>query len=215
MHLYSLIADKLIRKKINFIQADLMLTTVKEQPPYYPTWVKFLAHACAAGGSSMLFFGGTWRESFVAFGMGVFIGIFDYISGKSVPFARVFEPFAAFFVSLVASFCNFYLENFCYFAVALPSIIWLLPGLSLTLAIMEFATKNIISGSTRMAAALVISLELGFGLAFGSRALFWTNGIVNASCIGVNPWWKVIIFFVSVLPLNILLDAHPHQWFPM
>lgn len=41
-------------------------------------------------------------------------------------------------------------------------------GLSITTAMIEMATRHIVSGTTRMFFAFLIAVELGFGIAIGS-----------------------------------------------
>ncbi len=48
-------------------------------------------------------------------------------------------------------------------------MVTLLPGLGITTAMTELATRNLASGTARFAGALVQLLGLGFGVAFGAR----------------------------------------------
>ena len=58
----------------------------------------------------------------------------------------------------------------CYLHMLLIiKVVWLLPGLTLTVAMTELATKNLISGTVRFFYGLVITLELGMGIAIGRR----------------------------------------------
>lgn len=62
---------------------------------------------------------------------------------------------------------------------------------------------------------MLISLELGFGLAIGSRLVFWRPHLGDQVCGNISDWYNIILIFGVIIPFVILLDAHPHQWPPM
>ncbi len=44
-------------------------------------------------------------------------------------------------------------------------------GLSITISVTELATRNVISGTTRIFGAILSALQLGFGIAIGTSSL--------------------------------------------
>jgi len=50
---------------------------------------------------------------------------------------------------------------------AIAGIIVLLPGLTLTVAMVELATKHVVSGSARLIGAIMVLLVIGFGVVIG------------------------------------------------
>jgi uncharacterized membrane protein YjjB (DUF3815 family) len=53
--------------------------------------------------------------------------------------------------------------------VTVAALIVLLPGMSLTVAITELATRNLISGTARLMSAIIVLLELAVGVALGEE----------------------------------------------
>ena len=78
--------------------------------------------------------------------------------------ARLFAPLATF----VIAFCSLLVER-CLgvhaHVTTLAGLIVLLPGLSLTVAMTELATRHLISGTARLAGALTVFVTMAFGVA--------------------------------------------------
>jgi uncharacterized membrane protein YjjB (DUF3815 family) len=53
--------------------------------------------------------------------------------------------------------------------VTVAALIVLLPGMSLTVAVTELATRNLIAGTARLMSAVIVLLELVIGVALGER----------------------------------------------
>lgn len=106
-----------------------------------------------------------------------------------------------------------------------------MPGLTLTVAMTELATKNLISGTVRFFYGLVITLELGMGIAIGrpdfpplsplklktnsydwigSKLAFWEYR--DDECEVLSSWFHLIWVPVFSISANILLASHPKHW---
>jgi uncharacterized membrane protein YjjP (DUF1212 family) len=99
-------------------------------------------------------------------------GVLDMLADTSPNFARLYEILCAIICSFVATLLNGYLGS-CFGAIVLASLVWFLPGITLTLAIRELATKNLMAGTARFFAAILTCIKLGFGIAIGSQIPFW------------------------------------------
>ena len=86
--------------------------------------------------------------------------------------ARIFEPLAA-GTAAAAALAAAHLSDgrINDGVVALASIIVLVPGLSLTVALLELATRNLASGTARLAGAATVFLTIGFGALLGRFAV--------------------------------------------
>jgi uncharacterized membrane protein YjjB (DUF3815 family) len=102
----------------------------------------------------------------------------------------------------------------CFGGIVLSGLVWLLPGITLTLAVRELATRNLIAGTTRMFSAFMTSLKLGFGIAIGTALPFWLTTPLKTACDPnmISPWFTIVFFMCVVCGFNVLLDAHFHQW---
>jgi uncharacterized membrane protein YjjB (DUF3815 family) len=148
------------------------------------------------------------------------VGFFSWGAESSPTMAKLLEPMSALCVSICSGIFHYFVPESCYFTIILSSVIWILPGLSLTIAIMELSTRNMISGTSRMFYSFLILLELGFGIEFGTKLVFWTSislATAQNQCLNspVNPLWFFLLFFGTAIPFVILFEAHPNQWPPM
>jgi uncharacterized membrane protein YjjP (DUF1212 family) len=75
--------------------------------------------------------------------------------------------------------------------VILSSIVVFIPGLALTVALSEIASRNLISGSSRLVDAIMLLFKLFFGAAMGVSiaALLWPHMPVHAFVDGQLPDW--------------------------
>lgn len=99
-----------------------------------------------AGASVGLWFNGGWWDVLLTFALGACIGFLgDY--SNNMTFIRIFECIASFFVGLVSVILAvLFPEQICYQACSIAAVINIVQGVSITMAVVELATKNMISG---------------------------------------------------------------------
>lgn len=139
-----------------------------------PRWsapAVLLGHGLAAGGAAA-FFGGALPDALLSFALGLVIGVLQRVASRRQGVARIFEPLAA-GTAAAAALAAAHLSGgrINDGVVALASIIVLVPGLSLTVALLELATRNLASGTARLAGAATVFLTIGFGALLGRFAV--------------------------------------------
>ncbi|MEN0064005.1 MAG: threonine/serine exporter family protein, partial [Myxococcota bacterium] len=82
--------------------------------------------------------------------------------------SNVFEPLATFVAMAFAVVVDKLIVPLDVVVVTLAAVIVLLPGLSLTTSIVELATRNLVSGTARLAGAMVVFVGMAVGAALGS-----------------------------------------------
>ena len=87
------------------------------------------------------FFGGGWRELLTAMFIGLFIGLLALVAGRQRNVVRLFEPVAALMATLIAIAMAAWLPPTNVFIATLGGLIVLVPGLTLTIAMTEIATR--------------------------------------------------------------------------
>ena len=126
-----------------------------------------IGHALAAGAAA-IFFGGCLADALLSAAVGLVIGLLERVSSRNEGTAGTFEPFAAFLAAgvglLGAHFLRGAVDDR---VVALASVIVLVPGLSLTVALVELATRNLASGTARLAGSMTVFLTIAFGAYLG------------------------------------------------
>ncbi|KAH9533789.1 hypothetical protein CY35_18G070600 [Sphagnum magellanicum] len=159
--------------------------------------------------------GSLWDGAFSLL-LGFIVGVVDIIASRSSLFASVMEFTAALLVSFMARMFQVHLRAFhlCYFAMALSSLVQLLPGMSLTLGVSEMVAKSHVTGTSRVMYALFSALQLGFGLAMGENLVWWAPKPVSAACVppDLSIWLNLIWFSGYTFASNVLLNARLDQW---
>ncbi len=159
------ISRELCSGAITVEEARHKVERVKKVEPYRPLVCHVGAAIFVAGFT--LFFGGTWLD---ALGGGLIAVVVSILSGFDVPFTKgLMKPFTLSFVagSLSVIVCFVGLGNNVD-AVAIGTIMQVIPGLSFWTGVMDMVNGNLISGSLRLLQALLtaVMIALGYAMAF-------------------------------------------------
>ncbi|KAJ1958791.1 pheromone-regulated protein prm10, partial [Dispira parvispora] len=181
-------------------------------PPWYVTVVNYGVGSFAI---APLLFQGSWLDALVSGGLGILIGALSLVADRMVAYANVFQVSAAVFCGLVASLLS---SHVCYWGVVLSALVNLLPGLSLTLAVTELASRNIISGSVRLFYSLIVAFLIGFGLTLGTN-LYTSAGHTipteSYTCQPVSQFYWFLLFPIVATSFNASLQANYWDYIPM
>ena len=178
--------------------------------PYGPAVVT-LAHGILSG-TVCQFLGGGWREIVVATVLGLGLGLLAIYAASHARVGRVFESLAAFLVSTAAIGLARLVGPMSVFVATLAGLIVLMPGLLLTTAITELATRHLASGTLRMGSAFMTLLGIVFGVALGTRVgvmLFGEPASALPSTLpGAAPYVAVVLAAASSV---VILRADPRD----
>lgn len=214
MYQIDRLIDKITKHKLDLHQATNKLNKILAQPPHYNSIARIAAYAMASGAAAGLFFHGGWLEICISFFVGIIVGSISQLSIGHQNFKRVEKILCSIVASFIARTASSLFHGTCFISIALASIVWFLPGVSLTLAIRELTTNNMASGTVRLVFAFLTALNLGFGLIIGSTLPFWVkDSVALSSCInGISAWWYILLFFLLSISFNVLLNTKVHQW---
>lgn len=198
-------------------EANRALERVTIEPGYYPVWVTVTSWMTTAAFVAPLAFNGSWLDTALAGLCGLFVGLLGLVAAKFPVYGNVFEVTSSILVGFIARSFG---DRVCFAAVSLAGVVVLLPGLLLTQAIMELASRNIVSGSVRMFYALMYAFFLGFGLSLGAELWIFVSRdhsqpSEDVCKHGVDHWWFFLIFPAVSTSINIVFNAHPCQWLGM
>ncbi|MET0551802.1 MAG: threonine/serine exporter family protein [Vicinamibacteria bacterium] len=174
--------------------------------PYAP----WLTTACFAvtSAAAARFFGGGAHEIVAAGAVGLVIGLLSLLAGKLTALGRVFEAVGAFAAALVSCFAAQAFAPVSVYIAIVAGIIVLVPGFTLTVAMTELATRNLVSGTARLAGAAGTFLAIGFGVALGTRlgeALFGEAALARPRPLPL--WTEAVALAIAPLALMVLLRA--------
>lgn len=195
-------------------EALMELKTINDEKPPYGIWVMLASFAVSSGLIAPLVFKGSWYDMLAGMGLGSVVGLTSLLASRYSVYSNVFEVSTSIVIAFVAKALRDYV---CFTGVVLSGIVMLLPGLSLTTAIMELSSRYMISGSVRMFYSLIYCLFLGFGLSIGSN--LWDvfkepppGDLKMGYCHPATEPWRWILFPILAIAFNIQLYAAPKQW---
>jgi len=209
---------RLAGNEIDLADAIDELASINRHKSLYPRWLMLLSFGVCSGACASLFFGGGWIEIAFSFIMGFMVGLLSWLAEKIKPLGLMLPVAASLLCAFFSRIFFEFVYPLCYLPVTLAGIVWLLPGLSITISIAELATGNAISGTTRIFSAIMYTLQLGFGLVIGMNMVVWGNATAfmirknSLACDGISAAWKLPLFFCISITFNMLLQAHPRQW---
>lgn len=207
-------ADRVASGAVSPTQGVTRLREIEASPDRFSPMIQVGAGAILSAAAARMF-GGGWREIVAAGGAGFATGLLTLVASRHRNAKRLIEAAAGFACALVAVLLPFALGEFNAFTVLLSGLIVFFPGLTLTMAMTELATRNFVSGTARLTGALMVLLSLGFGSAVGLRAqelLPATN--YSAMPIALPSWTTLIAVGVAPFALMVAFRARPRDFFP-
>lgn len=190
--------------------ASRIIDEIRATPPRFRGKTTALASSVAAA-SAAIFFGGGWREVLVCAAIGLVSGLLALVARRNPSF-RLFEPVAAFVAGLGAAAAAALLPPTSIYVAMAGGLIVLFPGLTLTTAISELATRHLQSGTARLMAALILLVSIAFGAALGIETGGWLFGDVSAvSPVALPTWALGVGLLMASLSFMVLNQANPHD----
>ncbi len=182
------------------------LDEIVAQPSQYSPVLMVFAQATASS-TAAVFFGGGWREVIAAAVVGFVVGVLCVLAGLDRRMARLMDFAAGFAAAFLASALASVMPPISMPLVALAGVILLVPGLTLTTAVAELATRNLASGTARLMGALTIFVSIGFGVALGQQSGVFVFGSASAppDTLGDLAHWVALL--IAPVALTILFRA--------
>ncbi len=180
-------------------------------PDRYGFWLTLVCFVVSSCGASRLF-GGGWREILVSGLAGLLVALVIMVLGRFSGFQRITPPLAAVGAMALAQLALWVLGPYSVYISTVTGLIVLLPGLSLTVGLTELATGHPISGTARVANAVVAFLMIGFGIALGGQVAHLLPAGLSAGQPQALPDWTTWPA-LAVVPLAfvVLFKAHPRD----
>jgi uncharacterized membrane protein YjjP (DUF1212 family) len=112
-----------------------------------------------------------WIDVAVAGVIGLIIGWIALLSQTRPHLSAASEALAALVATVLATTFAHFVAPLSLQTVIVASLIVLMPGLSLTTAVAELASQQLVTGTTRFAGAMTVLLKLTFGSVAASQAM--------------------------------------------
>lgn len=154
-----------------------------------------------------------WADIATAALIGLLIGGMALLAGSRPRLSEALEAIAALLAALIAVAVATFVTPLALQSVIVASLIVLLPGLSLTIAIAELSSQHLVSGTARFAGATVTLMKLAFGTVAGlqiSRLLGWKP--LEAAPAVMPGWVEWVALGCAALSFAILFRAERRDY---
>lgn len=181
--------------------------------PRYPVWMIVVCFgiigACAGN-----FLGGAQKEMLASGIVGLVIGMLVQFTGRRREFSRLMEFLSGLCAAVIAGVLAIPFGGYLTTVPVIAGIIILLPGLTLTIAMVELAMKHVVSGTARLAGAIMVLLVIGFGIVLGQAVVDRFIGSSEMIIPPDLPWFvDLATIVVASSCMAILFQAHlRHAW---
>ena len=199
------LADDVAAQKVTPAEGVDKLEAILAAPRRYGHAISTFMHAVTSGGLAVSF-GGTIIDVALASAIGLLLGLLAQIAKRSTDQARVFELVGAAFVSFSAAAASSVVAT-TPSLVIVAALIVLLPGMSLTVAMTELATRHLIAGTARLVSAVIVLLELVLGVALGDRLARALVDVHQATPIPLPDWSQWLALIASSIGIAIVVQA--------
>jgi uncharacterized membrane protein YjjP (DUF1212 family) len=205
------LADQVIDGKLGVQKGAEEIDAIVAAPSRYHPALVVLSFSLASA-TATRFFAGGWREIVVAAIIGLVIGIFALAFTRTENTRQVFGLIAAVIASALSTLAAHIFPHFSIYVTTLASLIVLVPGLTLTTAMTELATGNLVSGTARLTGAVLMFLELAFGVALGGQVERLLPEVRHlAGSIPLPGWTTWVSLVASPLAFVVLMKARPRD----
>jgi uncharacterized membrane protein YjjP (DUF1212 family) len=205
------LADEVAQHAVSPADGVRRLDEIMAAPPRFGHALSTAMHGVTAG-SVAVFFGGDLADVAIASAIGLSLGLLGIYAHRSTDQARVFELVGAAFAAFAAAVASSMWHAVTPSLVTIAALIVLLPGLSLTVAMTELATRNLIAGTARLMSAVIVLLELVVGVAVGERAADAIVDVHQAVVAPLPAWSPWLALVAASLGMAIVVRAQPRAF---
>ena len=181
----DLIAEEVVHNKRTLDQAWEAMRALDRPVTVRQQLLTVAAFGVAAAAVAGLLRTG-WIDIAVSGTIGLIIGWIALLSSTRPHLGAASEALAALVATTLATMFAHFVAPLALQTVIVAALIVMMPGLSLTTAVAELASQQLVTGTTRFAGAMTVLLKLTFGSIAASQlmlALGWTPQIAVTSTL--------------------------------
>lgn len=168
LHAMEGIQRRVLTGEISPSMGAASLRELGTSPPAFNQWFTWAAYGLSAMAATR-FFGGDVRDAVAGAIVGLLVGGLSLALNARADRAALAEFLAGIVATLGAWALAHLMPPITMGAVMLAGVVVLLPGFNMTRSLVELATRNLASGSSRFMGSVMTLVALGFGAAIGDR----------------------------------------------
>ncbi|TVQ94260.1 MAG: threonine/serine exporter family protein [Deltaproteobacteria bacterium] len=199
------LVKQLVGGQLDLDRARHRLEQITAAGARYPLWATLPAYAAASGAIAVLF-GGGLPEVLAATGTGLGVGAVIERASQRPGVSTLADLLGAALAGALAGAVSRIVWPVDVGLVSLAGIIALVPGLSLTTAMMELGSRHLSSGTARLGGVLSVFASLALGSVGGMSLWLWWPAPVHASS-PLPPWSLLVALAVAIVSFTVLLKA--------
>ncbi|KAL0222629.1 hypothetical protein RCL1_002483 [Eukaryota sp. TZLM3-RCL] len=219
--LYTL-AEAIAAGRLSLESGFKALLDILERPPMYSKVPRVVACGVACAGLAALFFYSSLIGIIIAFVCGALeMAIEVWLRPRFSAFGKMNSFLTPLIMSMIVGTLYHLLpaHSFEPISVLLMSLMWILPGLSLTSAVTELARQNLSVGSARLFFSIMVMILMSYGIQIGFYFLSFITDRPLVKYEGELLEPTLIVMLLEVLCIGIsfcvLVHAPLNLWYAM
>ena len=205
--LYSL-GNNLLDGELSIEKAHVDLRNWQPEQ-LYPLWLQIICWGLT-GGAVAVMLSASWAGIAAASLTCALLGVLVTQAGDALREGGL-EAIAALFSTFLVFALNRFVPGLDVYVVIMSSLIVLIPGLGLTIAVTELSTDHLASGSARLAGALVTLLKLSLGVLIGTVIVGWFGWSTDIGSMAHLPtppdWFRWPALLAAAFSFAVLFSA--------
>ena len=202
------IAEDVLAGKLHIADGLAAMRALDRAPPRSSQAWAILSFGLASASVTGLMRNTGWADLLTAATLGMMIGVLTELSQGRPRWRDAHEAVAAFLATLIATLVASFIAPLSLQNVIIAALIVLMPGLTLTTAVSELTSRQLVSGTARFAGALTVLLKLTFGAVAATQVvnLFGWQPMANAGD-ALPEWMPWITLLLGSFAFAVLFKA--------
>jgi uncharacterized membrane protein YjjP (DUF1212 family) len=200
--------------RVTVADGESRLDRLLGRPRPYRTWVNMLGYGIQSAGLALVL-EPTPLNVLIAAVLGVMVGGF-WAAGQRftglAPLLPVISSFAVTSICIIGA--NRLGLDHLGLRALIPPLAMFLPGVAITLAVIELTSRDVISGASRLIAGFIQIVQLAFGILIATQMLNMPENQLTAAAVNKIGWWApwlgVLVYGIGVM----LFLAPPRKFLP-
>lgn len=180
----------------------------------YPVWLQIICWGLS-GGAVAVMLSASWPGIAGAALSGALTGVLITQAGATLRQGGL-EAIAALLSTFLVFALNQFVPGLDVFVIIMSSLIVLIPGLGLTIAVTELSTDHLASGSARLSGALATLLKLSLGVLIGTVIvgwLGWSVDIETSARLSAPPdWFRWPALLAAAFSFGVLFSVRKKEF---